>query len=79
MPFFLLQITDKEFNEMPYDRTHMVLVEAGNESGACGWADIQFPSSDYPGIWDDKSRTTCTELVETKELRVVGSFAMGSG
>lgn len=74
MSFWMLEITDEEFNDMPYDKTHMVLVEATSSDEARKLA----YEEDSDEMWLDASRTTSTELVQSGVSKVINSFGFGS-
>lgn len=79
--FWLLGLTQEEFDEMPYDRAHIILVEANDEDEARQVATKEhdeFCDPLYKGIWLDNNRTIAQKLEITGSPKFIAEYGWPS-
>jgi hypothetical protein len=59
MKVYILEISESEFAEMPFDRTHIMLVKAPNEKVARELAAHIDVGIDYSDVWTNSNRSSC--------------------
>lgn len=78
MSIFILEISSSEFSEMPYDRIHLLVVEATNEENARRIA-YQYDSDYYSTSWIDPERSSCKLISELPSKNgILKSWGWGS-
>jgi hypothetical protein len=76
MKLFMLEITTDEFDDNPYDKTHMVIVEAEDNVKARLVAANGF--TDEAEMWLSPKRSTVSELTTEGAARILKDFGWGS-